>query len=55
MERICVGEGTVIEISLTFGLFRCKTGGSCVYNETAEKQGSCNSFIAWNITCKLVG
>ena len=54
MEGICLGKGIVIEINLIFGLFRYKTRGSCVYNETAEKQGSFCSFMAWDITYKLM-
>ena len=38
MKGTCVGKGIVIGMNLTFGLFRCKTMGSCVYNETAEKK-----------------
>ena len=35
-DKICMGKGVVI--NLTFESFRCKTMGSCVYNETAEKK-----------------
>ena len=38
MEGICLGKGILIVINLIFGLFRCKTMGSCVYNKTAEKK-----------------
>ena len=41
-------------INLTFGSCRCKTMGSCVYNEYAEKKGSFCSFIACDVTCKLM-
>ena len=54
MEGIYVGKGIVIGTKSTSGLLGCKTMGNCVYNETAEKQGSFSSFIAWNITCKLM-
>ena len=54
MERICIGKGIVIGINLIFGLFGYKTRGSCVYNKTAEKQGSFSSFIVWDITYKLM-
>ena len=54
MEGTCKEKGSVIGVNLTFGLFRYKTRGSCVYNETDEKKGSLCSFLAWYITCKLM-
>ena len=42
MKGICVEKGIVIEMKFTFRLFGCKTKVSCVYNETAENQGSFN-------------
>ena len=40
--------------AVVFGLFGYKTMHSCVYNKTAEKQGSFDSFIACGIKCKLI-
>ena len=40
MEGICVGKGIAIGINLTFASSGCKKSGSCVYNETAEREGS---------------
>ena len=40
MEGICVGKGIVIGTYFTFRSFECKKMGSCVFNNTAEKQGS---------------
>ena len=54
MKGACVGLGTVIGIKFIFGIFGCKTRGSCMHDETAEKQGSFSSFIACDITCKLM-
>ena len=54
MEGICIGKGIVIGIKFIFGLFGYKTRGSCVYNKTAEEQGSFSSFIAWDIAYKLM-
>ena len=47
-------KGIVIGINLTFGYSQCKTKGSCVYNKTEGKIGSFSSFIAFDITCKLM-
>ena len=44
MEGICIGKGIVIGMKATSGLVRCKTRGSCVYNETAEKEVSAVSL-----------
>ena len=52
MEWICIGKGIVIGLNLIFGLFEYKTRRSCVYNKTAEKQGSLSSFIVWDFTYK---
>ena len=49
MEGICVGKDIVVGIKLVFGLVGYKTGGSCVYNKTAEKQGSFSGFIVGDI------
>ena len=54
MEVICIGKGIVIGINLKFGLYQCKTKGSCVYNKTAEKKGSFCNFIVRDNTNKLM-
>ena len=54
MEGARIGKGMVIGINLISELFRYQTKGSCVYNKTAEKSGSFCSFIAWNITYKVM-
>ena len=42
-----------IEMRLIFESFGCKSRTSCMYNGTAEKQGSFSSFIiVWDVTCK---
>ena len=37
MEEVCIEKGIVIGKNFTFGSFRCKTSGSCMYI-TAEKK-----------------
>ena len=49
-----LGKGIVIGMKLTFGLFGCKTRSSCVHNKTAKKQGGFSSFVAGDITCKML-
>ena len=53
MEGICVGMGIVIGTKFIFGDFGRKTMSNCVYNKTAEEQISFNSFISWDVACKL--
>ena len=50
MGGIYIRKGIVTEIYIIFGLFAYKTRGSCMYNKTAEKQGSFNSFIVHTTT-----
>ena len=54
MEGICVGKCLVIGIKFTSESSGCKTMSSCVYNKTTEKQRSFSSFIACDITYKLM-
>ena len=54
MEGICVAKSIVVGICLKFGLFKCKTRGSCVYNKTTEKKGSFCNFIVRDITNELM-
>ena len=54
MEPICTGKGNVIEKNLMFGLFGLKTKGSCVYNETAQKQGNLAVSLQCDITYELM-
>ena len=54
MEWKCTGKGIVIRMNLIFGFFGYKTRGICVYNKTAEKQGSFSSYNVWDITTSHV-
>ena len=37
---MCIRKDIVIGIKFIYGLFGCKTRGSCVHNITAEKLGN---------------